>query len=204
VLRQAGDLSLRLPCIIRPTYYVRCQFHPWDSLVWVYLSTLACQSFIGSHYLISSVVPWEISILTNIIIIIYLLYYFTFSNWIKWLRFGLQCLVCADHIKLWILFCFIILLFSWFIRDLNMFKGFLLWSQVGTEKVRSSHLAPRWVERVFIFYYLSLSSFMDSYLFSLNMIIEVVSYPFILFYCGEVDYYIQKISEYVLSSRSLS
>jgi hypothetical protein len=179
-----SGLSLMSSCIIRPTGYVRCQFLPWDPLVCIYLSTSTCRSFVRSHHLMSSVVPQELFyfILTNIII-----YYILFiPNWIKWLGPGLQYLVCAGHIKLWILFYFIILLFSWPIRDLNMSEMFYLLTPWLIQKMSGAIIWPLIGTDSLSFWLYIPFSFIDNYLLTSIWQLRPYIAPFVLLMWGRL------------------
>jgi hypothetical protein len=117
-------LSLRLPCITRPTGYVR-----WSSWLvgpiglYIYIAHIFLSDIHQSRCLTGSTMPWVFSILINIIFIIIQCVFCSQLNWVIRITLLLVFSV-GSHIRIWILFYFIILLFSWLIWDLNMFEGF--------------------------------------------------------------------------------
>jgi hypothetical protein len=112
-----------------------------------------------SHHLMSSAVSQEFSIWSILLLLLLLLLFiiYFFPNWIKWLGHYLQYLVCVGHIELWILFRFIILLFSRLIRDLDMSKGLSPLAPDWYRESRELSFNPRLVQRVSHFVIISFS-----------------------------------------------
>jgi hypothetical protein len=112
----------------------------------LYIFEYLCLSVIHwSHHLMSSAVSREFFIWS---ILLLLLFIKNFPNWIKWLRFALQYLVCAGHFELQILFCFIILLFIRFIRDLDMSNGLFSLAPGWYKESHEPSFDPWLVQRV--------------------------------------------------------
>jgi hypothetical protein len=136
VLRdELGDLSPRLSCTIRPTGYVRCPIGMWDPLVCIYIAHLYLSVIHRSRHLTGSAVPRVFLFDQN-----YIYYYFVYDlilNLIE--RLGLKWLIVfsvGGHIRVWILFCFIILFYLAGLFEISVYpKGFLLWPLVGTKSL---------------------------------------------------------------------
>jgi hypothetical protein len=80
--------------------------------------------------------------------------------WLTWL----SVFSVGGHIRVWILFYFIILFYLACLFETSICpKGFLLWPLVGTEKVESSPFVPGWYRESLIYYYIFFF-YTDSYL----------------------------------------
>jgi hypothetical protein len=142
----SGDFSLRLPCITRPTSYVRYPIGLWDPLVWVYLSTSVYRSCTDLVTCRGSAVQQEF-----FLSILYLLLFniWFIPNLIEWLGYDFQYLVWAAIFEYGFYF---ILLYYYLagLLDISIYlKGSLILPLVGTESLPFCYLF------ISLYYYLA-------------------------------------------------
>jgi hypothetical protein len=124
---------------------------PWGPLICIYTAHLRLSVIHWPRHLTGSTVP-RVFFFDQYYIIYYSVYDLI-SNLIECLGLKwLSVFSVGDHIRVWILFYFIILFYLASLFEISVCpKGFLLWPLVGTEKVGSSPLAPdRYKEFPFI------------------------------------------------------
>jgi hypothetical protein len=149
-----GDLSPRLPYITRPMWLRRVTNRPVGPLgLSIYYAPLSVDhsptsSFDGFGNVMSVFFDQY-----------YIYYYFVYDlilNLIE--RLGLKWLSMfsvGGHIRVWILFCFIILFYLAGLFEILVYpKSFFLWHLVGTKKVENSPLASDWYREAPIYYYI--------------------------------------------------